>query len=88
LYDSRFKDFKGKFFTCWLGPYKVDTVYDNGSINMCTIDEDWITLMANVHRLRLYQKPLSKDFFIKDLTTYSNLKVDGTMAMPLVPTTN
>ena len=32
LYDSRFKDFKGKLFTRWLGPHEVDTVFDTGNI--------------------------------------------------------
>jgi hypothetical protein len=29
LYDSRFKNFKGKLSNRWLGPYEVDTVYEN-----------------------------------------------------------
>ena len=30
LYDSRFKrDFKGNLRTRWLGPYKIDWVFDN-----------------------------------------------------------
>jgi hypothetical protein len=40
LYDSRFKNFKGKLSTRWLGPYEVDTVYDNGSLKIKTIDEN------------------------------------------------
>jgi hypothetical protein len=40
LYDSRFKNFKGKLSTRWLGPYEVDTVYDNGSVKIKTIDEE------------------------------------------------
>jgi hypothetical protein len=39
LYDSRFKNFKGKLTTRWMGPYKIDTIYDNGSIRIKTIDE-------------------------------------------------
>jgi hypothetical protein len=31
LFDSLFKTFKGKLTTRWLGPYEVDTVYDNGA---------------------------------------------------------
>ena len=32
LYDSQFKrDFKGKLCTRWLGPYKIDQVFDNGT---------------------------------------------------------
>jgi len=30
LYDSRFKNFKGKLTTHWMGPYEIGIVYDNG----------------------------------------------------------
>ena len=39
LYDSWFKNFKGKLTTCWMGPYEIDIIYDNGSIRIKTIDE-------------------------------------------------
>jgi hypothetical protein len=39
LYDSRFKDFKGKLQTRWLSPYKVDTIFDNGTVKLTTIDD-------------------------------------------------
>ena len=58
LFDSRFKDFRGKFCTRWIGPYDIDTVYNSGAIKLQTIYEDKIPLMANGHRLRLYQYPL------------------------------
>jgi len=32
LYDSRFKYFKGKLMTRWLGPYLVEKCHENGSI--------------------------------------------------------
>eukprot|EP00253_Pinus_taeda_P013487 PITA_13487 len=32
LYDSRYKDFKGKLGTRWLGPYTMDKCNDNGSV--------------------------------------------------------
>jgi len=38
LFDSRFKDFKGKFTTHWLGPYEVDTIFDNDLVGIKTID--------------------------------------------------
>ena len=38
LFDSRFKNFKGKLTTCWLGPYEVVTAFDNGSVKIKTID--------------------------------------------------
>ena len=38
LYDSRFKYFKGKLMIIWLGPYLVEKCYENGSIQIITID--------------------------------------------------
>jgi hypothetical protein len=32
LYDSRFKAFKGKLMSIWLGPYTIEKLYDNDSI--------------------------------------------------------
>lgn len=64
LYDSRFKDFKGKLCTRWLGPYEVDIVFDNGTINSVTIDSARTPLFANGHCLRLYHKKYSKESFI------------------------
>jgi hypothetical protein len=65
LYDNRFKNFKGKLSTQWLGPYEVDTVYDNGSAKIKTIDADQTSFVVNGHRLKFYHKPLSKEDFIK-----------------------
>jgi hypothetical protein len=45
LYDSRFKDFKGKLMTRWLGPYIIEKCYDNGSFQIRTIDEEGISLL-------------------------------------------
>lgn len=67
LYDSRYKDFKGKLSTRWLGPYIVETCNDNGSILIQTINEEAIPMLANGHRLKIYKKPLSKQEFIKTL---------------------
>jgi hypothetical protein len=61
LYDNRFKKFKGKLTTCWLGPYKIDIIYDNGSIRINTIDEHQTPLLMNGNQLRIYNKPLSKE---------------------------
>ena len=32
LYDSKFKHFKGKFHTRWMGPYEVIKVFENGGV--------------------------------------------------------
>jgi hypothetical protein len=63
LYDSRFKEFQGKLRTRWLGPYEVDTVFPNGTVRLLTIDDSKTPLPINGHRLRLYQHPISKEYF-------------------------
>ena len=67
LYDSRYKDFKGKLRTRWLGPYTVEKCNDNGLVLIRTIDEEPIPMLVNGHRLKIYKKPLSKEEFIEDL---------------------
>ena len=46
LYDSRYKDFKGKLRTRWLRPYVVERFHDNGSVKSRTIDEEAIPLLV------------------------------------------
>ena len=64
LYDSRYKDFKGKLRIRWLGPYVIEKWHDNGSMQIRTIDADAIPLLVNGHRLKVYKRPLSKQEFI------------------------
>jgi hypothetical protein len=63
LYDSRFKEFQGKLRTRWLRPYEVDIVFPNGTVRLLTIDDSRTPLLVNGHRLRLYQRPISKEDF-------------------------
>ena len=67
LYDSRFKDFKGKLVTRWLGPYTMEKLFDNGRVQIRTIDEEGITLLVNGHILKIYKKPLSREEFINSI---------------------
>ena len=60
LYDSRYKDFKGKLRIRWLGPYTVEKCNDNGSVLIRTIDGETIPMLVNGHRLKVYRKPLFK----------------------------
>ena len=69
LFNSPFKDFKGKLTNQGLGPYEVKHVFDNGSIRIHTIDDHKIYFLVNEHKLRLYQKPMSKDQFVSDILT-------------------
>jgi len=67
LYDSKFKHFKGKIFIRWLGPYEVIEVFNNGSVRICTIDDDKISFVVNGHWLNFYHKPLSRDQFLQEV---------------------
>ena len=51
----------------WLGPYRIDRVFDNGTVRLITIDENHTPLFANGHRMRLYPKPISRDAFISEV---------------------
>jgi hypothetical protein len=75
LYDNRFKNFKGKLTTRWMGPYEIDTVYDNGSIRIKTIDEQETPLLVNGHWLRIYNKPLSREEFLTRILQNSDMQV-------------
>jgi hypothetical protein len=58
-----------------MGPYKIDTVYDNGSIRINTIDEQKMPLLVNGHRLRIYNKPPSKEEFLTRILQNSDMQV-------------
>ena len=64
LLDSKFKDFKGKFTTHWLGPYEIQQVFDNGYVRIKTIDEEEALFLVNGHRLKIYNKSLNQDEFV------------------------
>lgn len=88
LYDSRCKDFKGRLCTRWLGPYEVDTIYDNGTIKLTTIDGSQTYLFTNGHRLRLPHKPLTRDSFISHIVSYSSYHLaEGEESTPTPSTT-
>lgn len=65
MFNSKFKDFQGKFQTHWLGPYEIEKVFDNGAVNIRTIDEEKVSLLVNGHWLKVFRKPLSKEDFVK-----------------------
>jgi hypothetical protein len=52
-----------------LGPYKVDTVYENGLVKTKTIDSYQTSLIVNGHHLKVYHKTLSKEDFYQERST-------------------
>lgn len=45
----------------WLGPYEIETIYDNGFVCLYTVDFERKRLLLNGHKLKLYKKPLFKE---------------------------
>jgi hypothetical protein len=52
-------------------------VFDNGSIKVKTIDESGVSFVINGHRLKLYNKPISRDDFISQLSQQEEMQVVG-----------
>ncbi len=68
LFDSRYNNFRGNLTTHWLVPYEIVTTFDNGSVRIKIIDDSNISFVANGHRLRLYDKPTSRQDFLQDIS--------------------
>ena len=70
----------------WLGPYRVETVFDNGTVELETIDDEATIVFENCHHLRLYQKPLTKEDFLSHITSSSDIGLieeEGDLSPPL-----
>jgi len=61
LYDSQYKDFKGKLRTRWLGPYVIEKCHDNHDVHIRNIDAGAIPLLVNGYRLNIYKKPFQRN---------------------------
>ena len=75
LYDSKYKDFKAKFTTHWQGPYEIEEIFDNGLVKIKTIDESATSCLVNGHRLKVYNKPINKEDFLKKLSVERDMQV-------------
>ncbi|XP_057837195.1 uncharacterized protein LOC131047341 [Cryptomeria japonica] len=84
LYDSRYKDNLGKLQARWLGPYEVIETFPNGVVRLATIDPVKFKLLVNGHRLRLYNKSLSKEEFLQQFTSPEGSDIPATIESGLV----
>ena len=75
LFDSKFKDFEAKFTTHWLGPYEIEEIFDNGTIKIKTIDQESTSFLVNGHRLKVYNRPIDKEEFMKQLIQGTKLEI-------------
>ncbi len=82
LHESKFNNFKGKFNTHWLGPYEIEKCFDNGSVWVKTIDDANVTFMVNGNKLKLYQKPQSKEELVEEIMKKRELEMVGEGVTP------
>ena len=85
LFDSRYKNFKGKLTTRWMGPYKVVPAFDNGSVEINTIDGSQTSFVVNGHRLRLYHQPISKQYFVQNVLQQKEMELVEEEVIPPPP---
>ena len=50
------RKFPGKLHVRWLGPYLVTKVYENGSLEMSTLDGEPLPTRVNGSRVRKYHQ--------------------------------
>ena len=68
-----------------MGPYEVVTYFDNGSVEINTIDGSQIFFVVNGHRLRLYHQPTSKHDFIQNVLQWREMELVEWEAIPPPP---
>ena len=54
LYDSRYKKFPGKLKVRWMGPYRVEEVFPNGSLQLVDLQGAWLDTRVNGSRVKKY----------------------------------
>ena len=66
-----------------MGPYEIETIFDNGAMRIKTIDDHHVSSIVNGHRLHLYHKNTSKEEFTHQIQQQSNMEwINGGM-LPL-----
>ena len=64
----------------------METVFNNGAVKIKTIDDSHNSFVVNGHRLKVYNKPLSKDDFLQEVAKQIELKiVGGESSSPAAP---
>lgn len=58
VYDCRYLLFPGKLHTHWLSPYKVVTVWPNGSLTLQTLDGKLLETRINGFQVKKYFLPM------------------------------
>lgn len=73
----KFKYFKAKFTIHWLVPCEIEEIFDNGVVKIRTIDETSILFVVNGHKLKVNNKLINKEDFMKIISTDTDLEIMG-----------
>ena len=68
-----------------MGPYEVVTGFDNGPVEIKTIDGSQISFVVNGHRLIFYHQPKSKQDFIHNVLEQNEMELAEGEAIPPPP---
>ena len=68
-----------------MGPYKVVTTFDNGSVEIKTTDDSQTSFVVNGHRLILYHKPISRQYFVKNVLQQKHMELVEEEVIPPPP---
>ena len=67
------------------GPYEVVTTFDNGLVEIKTIDGSQIYFLVNGHILRIYHQPISKQDFIQNFLQQKEMELVEEEIIPPPP---
>jgi hypothetical protein len=67
-----------------VGTLRNRNFFDNGSVKIKTIDDSQNSFVVNGHRLKVYNKTLSKDDFLQEVAKQAELKIVGGESSPPV----
>ena len=68
-----------------MGPYEVVTAFDNGSVEIKTIDDSQTSFVINGHRLWLYLQPISRQYFVKIVLQQKEMELVEEEVIPPPP---
>ncbi|KAL3685159.1 hypothetical protein R1sor_003181 [Riccia sorocarpa] len=52
--NDKISRFPAKFAIKWLGPFWVQEVYDNGTVQLSTLQDEWFMSRTNLQKIRLF----------------------------------
>ena len=68
-----------------MGPYELVTTFDNGLVDIKTIDDSQNFFVVNGHRVRIYHQPISRQDFVKNVLQQKEMELVEEKVIPPPP---